>query len=242
MDWATQCAAVIPCLNEERTIGILVSSIRAILPVVIVIDDGSTDQTGERAAQAGAEVIRNHTPQGKGAALQAGWHRAKTKVFAGPCLMDGDGQHAPNDIPAFFRCVERTNATLVIGNRMSNPGGMPWVRQRVNRWMSHRLSVALGQSLPDSQSGFRLMSLEAWSRLVIESAHFEIESEILAAFIGAGCKVEFVPIEVIYKEERSKIHIIDDTVRWFRWWHGRRKGSQTATAPRQRERFRDAEA
>ena len=99
---------------------------------------------------------------------------------------------------------------------------MPLVRRVVNRWMSKRISTAAGRPLPDTQCGFRLMTLEAWRSLRIQAAHFEIESEVLLAFIAAGYKVEFVPIRVIYKKEQSKIHPVRDTVRWFRWWRRRR--------------------
>ena len=72
--------------------------------------------------------------------------------------------------------------------------------------------------MPDSQCGFRLINLEAWSKLRIRANHFEIESETLLAFIRAGYQVEFVPIRVIYKKEQSKIHPVWDTLRWFKWW------------------------
>jgi len=75
-----------------------------------------------------------------------------------------------------------------------------------------------GQLLPDSQCGFRLMNLEAWSSLAINASRFEIESDVLLAFVAAGHKVEFVPIHVLYKSEQSKIHPLWDTVRWFKWW------------------------
>jgi hypothetical protein len=87
----------------------------------------------------------------------------------------------------------------------------------VNRWMSRQLSRIAGLSLPDSQCGFRLVNLEAWAVLPIQTQHFEIESEVLLAFISAGHRVEFVPIRVIYKNEQSKIHPLHDAIRWFRW-------------------------
>jgi len=95
---------------------------------------------------------------------------------------------------------------------------MPWVRRWVNRWMSRRISKAAGQEMPDSQCGFRLMNLEAWSRIPITASRFEVESEMLLKFARAGQVIRFVPIRVIYKNEKSKIHPLQDTVRWFRWW------------------------
>ena len=223
MNWTTRCAAVIPCLNEARNIAEVVTSVRRLAPNVFVIDDGSQDDTGALAKKAGAEVLRHEVPRGKGAALQTGWEYAQRRGFRWALTMDGDGQHAANDVTKFFEAAERTGTELVVGNRMGNPKGMPRVRRWVNRFMSERISALAGMSLPDSQCGFRLMNLETWSRLPVEAAHFEIESDVLLAFARQGCGIEFVPIEVIYKSEQSKIHPVRDTVRWIRWWRRARR-------------------
>ena len=169
------------------------------------------------AAEAGAEVIRHDSPQGKGAALRAGWRRAVERGVAWALSMDGDGQHAAADIATFLTSAELGGAALVVGNRMSNADAMPWLRRQVNRWMSRRLSRVAGAELPDSQCGFRLMRLDVWRRLELHTTHFEIESEVLLAFVAAGQPVEFVPIQVIYKSEQSKISPWRDAWRWFRW-------------------------
>ena len=205
-------------MNEAPTIESLVTGIRAYLPAVIVVDDGSSDQTASLAARGGAEVIRHERSQGKGAALATGWNQARARGFAWVLSMDGDGQHAPSDIPAFLGCAARTGAMLIVGNRMDNPAGMPWLRRCVNRWMSRRISRLTGRSLPDTQCGFRLMRLDVWSRIHVQADHFEIESELLCKFIAAGEPIEFVRVSVIYGDERSKIQPVRDTRRWFRWW------------------------
>lgn len=218
MNWTTQCAVVIPCLNEASHIAAVVTSAQRHVSAVFVIDDGSQDDTGAIAKKLGAEVLRHEHPRGKGAALQTGWMHAKQKGFRWALTMDGDGQHYADDISKFFESAERTDADLVVGNRMANPAGMPRLRFLVNRWMSERISSLTGTSLPDSQCGFRLMNLETWSKLPVNAAHFEIESDVLLAFAIHKCPIEFVPIEVIYKTEQSKIHPARDTVRWLRWW------------------------
>jgi Glycosyltransferases involved in cell wall biogenesis len=222
MNWLATCAVIIPCLNEARTIGALVQSVRAQLPTVIVVDDGSSDATSQTAKAAGAVVVQNESPRGKGAALQQGWTLARTRGFEWVLTMDGDGQHSPADIPALLDCAGRTDADLVIGNRMHAPEKMPFVRRVVNRWMSRRISRRIGMNLPDSQSGFRLIRLSAIAQTPLSSNHFEIESELLLKFARAGRCIEFVPIQVIYKSEQSKIHPVRDTVRWLRWWKSTR--------------------
>jgi hypothetical protein len=94
---------------------------------------------------------------------------------------------------------------------------MPWLRRLVNRWMSHQLSRRAALGLPDSQCGFRLLRLEAWAQLQIESQHFEVESETLLAFVAAGFRVGFVPVPVIAAPRPSRVHVLPDTLRWFRW-------------------------
>jgi glycosyltransferase involved in cell wall biosynthesis len=219
-----QCAAVIPCLNEEAAIASLVRAVRGHLPAVLVVDDGSHDRTATLAEQAGALVLSHARTRGKGAALQTGCREALKRGFSWALLMDGDGQHSPDDIRALFECAHRTSAQLVAGNRMTDPARMPLVRRWVNRWMSARLSRAAGRYLPDSQCGFRLMSLKAWSALPLRTTHFEVESEVLLGFVAAGHAVEFVPVQTIYKDEQSKIHPLRDTLRWFRWWRGQASG------------------
>lgn len=209
---------VIPCVNEARTISALVLAIRKVLPQVIVVDDGSADETGALAAKAGAEVIRREDKHGKGAALNAGWRRARERGFRWVLTMDGDGQHATEDIAVLLAAAGQGNADLIVGNRMANAERMPWLRRRVNQWLSRRLSRAAGMDLPDSQCGFRLMRLSAWSTLSLKTEHFEVESEVLLGFAARKYTVKFVPVQVIYGKESSKIHPLRDTVRWFKWW------------------------
>lgn len=213
-----ECAVVIPCFNEALTIGSLVTALRSLSHPVIVVSDGSTDDTARVAQEAGATVLSHERCQGKGAALLTGWSHAAQLGFRWSICMDGDGQHLPSDIDPFLVKARETGAALILGNRMSQPEGMPWLRQFVNRWMSRRLSKLAGKEFPDTQCGFRLLDLRFWSRHSWRNLHFEIESELLMAFARQGYLIESVPIQVVYKNEVSKIHPVMDTLRWFRWW------------------------
>ncbi len=226
MDWSAQCAVVIPCLNEARSIASVVEQCRRHLPTVIVIDDGSIDDTGKQAARAGARVIRHDRPIGKGAALEAGWSTARRAGFSWALTLDGDGQHSPEDIPLFLSRAGESQARLIIGNRMAHPARMPFVRRLVNRWVSRKLSAAAGRNFPDALCGFRLVHLPSWSRMLLTTKNFEVESELLMAFHDAGHAVEFVPVRLIYSGERSKIRPLQDTRRWFRWFRNYRDGSR----------------
>jgi glycosyltransferase involved in cell wall biosynthesis len=190
---------------------------------VIVVDDGSSDQTSRAAEQSEATVIRHSKTLGKGAALASGFRHARARGFQWALMLDGDGQHLPSDAPLLLQAAEESGAQLVVGNRMADTSPMPWLRKKVNQWMSRELSRIAGRELPDSQCGFRLMHLETWASLELTTSHFEIESELLLACVLAGHLVEFVPIHTVYQGETSRIHPVRDGVRWFRWWWGIRK-------------------
>ena len=221
MDWSARCAVVIPCLNEAGTIASIVAQCRRRLPTVFVIDDGSSDDTAREADQAGARVLRHDRPRGKGVALEFGWGAAHQAGFAWAMTLDGDGQHSPNDIPIFLTHASATEAKLVIGNRMASAARMPFVRRLVNRWVSRQLSKAAGKEFPDALCGFRLVNLPAWSGMKLRTKNFEVESELLMAFHDAGHAIDFIPVQLLYQDERSKIHPVRDTVRWLRWYRGR---------------------
>lgn len=233
MDWPSQCAAAIPCLNEAEHIAVVVRGVRLYLPTVFVVDDGSTDGTAQAAEAAGAQVLRHATCRGKGAALATVWAEARRRGFRWALCLDGDGQHDPADIPAMLVRAAQTGAELVVGNRFHNGhANVPWMRRAANRWMSRQLSRLAGTSLPDTQCGFRLLDLELHRRLDLATQHFEIESELLIAALAARAYVEFVPIRAIYKAGPSKIEPVTDTWRWWRWWRQMNgaRGRQVALA------------
>lgn len=210
--------AVIPCFNESPTIGPLVAQLRQYLDVIVVVDDGSTDETAIKAKDAGAIILRHDRNRGKGAALQSGLTHLHNLGCEWAATLDGDGQHLPADLPALLECAEQTGALLVIGNRMRNAEAMSWLRRFVNRWMSMQLSRCAGRALPDTQSGFRLIHLKAWTDLRLSAQRFEVESEMLMAFLGAEYPVEFVPIRTTPAARKSRIRPVADSLRWWRWW------------------------
>jgi glycosyltransferase involved in cell wall biosynthesis len=218
MDWSRRCAAVIPCFNEAAGIAEIVMHVRLHLPTAIVVDDGSTDDTATRAVAAGGEVLRHPANLGKGAALRTGFDHVRASGFAWALILDGDGQHSPEDIPTFFACAEKTGADLVIGDRLGTSEKMPKLRRFVNHWMTERLSNLCGRPLADSQCGFRLVRLCKWAELPLHTNHFEVESELLVEFVRAGGVVEFVPVQTLYHAGSSKIAPVVDTWRWLRWW------------------------
>jgi glycosyltransferase involved in cell wall biosynthesis len=217
MDWRQECLVVLPCFNEEHGLSVLLPRLVKLLPHVLVVDDGSTDRTRQIAHEQGAAVLPLPSNQGKGTALRHGLEQARLRGFTWVLVMDGDGQHSPEDIQDFLNLAEKDSPDLIIGNRMVHCDNMPWVRHWTNRYLSYRISSLVGQTLPDTQCGFRLIRLSALEGLNLSTTGFEIESEILTQMAMVGCRIAFVPIATIYKEEQSKIHPVRDSLRWFRW-------------------------
>jgi glycosyltransferase involved in cell wall biosynthesis len=213
---AVNCGALIPCHNEAAMLGAVVGRLRSVLPRVLVVDDGSRDGSAALAAAAGAQVIRHPNRLGKGAALATGWAAAAVAGWEWVLMLDGDGQHAPEDAAALLAAAG-PGVPLVIGNRLQTPDGMPWPRRATNVWLSRRVSRLAGVPLPDSQSGFRLAHLPTLLRLGLGTRHFEIESEMCVAFARRGHRIAFVPVTTRYGAERSKISPLVDACRWWRW-------------------------
>lgn len=200
----------------------VVRAARVYLPTVVVVDDGSADGTAAAAQAAGAMVVRHDVNRGKGAALATGCQQALAWQRQWVLCLDGDGQHDPREMPAFFVRAVQTQADLVIGNRFHNGDpAMSALRRVVNRWMSRRLSTRAGRPLPDTQCGYRLVRLALWERLTLGTRHFEIESELLLAALEAEARIEFIPIKTLPTGGGpSKIRPITDAWRWAKWWWG----------------------
>ena len=209
---------LIPAYREEQRIGAVVREVRDYCPAVVVIDDGSPDDTAKAAAEAGAVVLEHVHNQGKGAALQTGFDHARAQGCDLAITMDADGQHAPSDIPAFLAAYERTHSPVLVGNRMNNVAAMPPLRRFVNRFMSDLLSRVMGQHVPDTQCGYRLYHRSAFPEgpYDADSRRFAAESEILLRLALQGRKIGAVAIQTIYGDEKSKVNPFTDTFRFFR--------------------------
>jgi len=225
---ADRFCVVVPAYEEEGRIGEVVRGILGHCPHVIVVDDGSSDGTANEARRAGAEVLQHETNRGKGVALDTAFRQARRQGFECVITMDADGQHDPSDIPAFLEAYDTEGAAVVIGNRMADPRGMPFIRRLTNRFMSRMLSREMGQSVPDTQNGYRLYRCDVLQCVSVASGGYAAESEILLELADAGIRMCAVPIRVIYRDEKSKINPVRDSVRFFRmlreYRRKRRKG------------------
>jgi glycosyltransferase involved in cell wall biosynthesis len=190
--------ALIPAYNLDRTIAQVVAGAREWLEHVVVVDDGSGDETARHARLSGAVVIRIPDNRGKGWALRRGFDHVLEGDWEGVITLDGDLQHDPRDIPAIVETHERTGADIVIGSRMSDPAQIPPVRYWTNRVGVFCISWAAGQPLEDTQSGFRFYSRRALESIPLRTTRYDTETEITIKAGLLGMKIACVPIKTIY--------------------------------------------
>jgi glycosyltransferase involved in cell wall biosynthesis len=197
--------ALIPGYDEAPRIGPVVEATVRHLPV-IVVDDGSSDGTAEVARTAGATVVEQRPNRGKGAALRTGFRRALDDGAEAILTLDADGQHDPDEIPAFLAAWDAPGrqADLVIGRR--NFRAMPPLRRLSNVLGGRAFSWAVGRDIPDNQSGYRLVSRElAEATLASDESGFAFEVEQITTCIRMGGSIAWVPIRTIYAGAPSHI-------------------------------------
>ena len=208
---------IIPTYNESKAIAGLINQIRKLGLKVIIIDDGSKDDTVKIAASSGAEVLRNESNVGKGASLIKGYNFAFAQGFDAVISMDGDGQHSCSDIQAFIQKAEVSQSAVIVGNRMVMIKEMPALRVITNRFMSALISLIVKQQIPDTQCGFRLVRKEVLAQMDLSTSKYETESEVLIRAARLGFKIESIPVKTIYTGQKSQINPLIDTLRFLRF-------------------------
>jgi UDP-N-acetylglucosamine---dolichyl-phosphate N-acetylglucosaminyltransferase len=215
-----EIVALIPAYNEVAYITDVVAGVLKHVPAVVV-DDGSTDKTGAAAALAGAKVLVHQVNQGKGKALNTGFDYAVERGVAAAITIDADGQHDPEEIPRFIAAYRAGMGDLIIGQRDFSQ--MPTKNQFGNRTGTWLLGMAMGQPIPDNQSGYRLHSREVMRTVRPTTSRFEAEVEILLRAQMAGFRIAWVPIKTIYNDKVSHFRPIRDSALFLRmvWRIGR---------------------
>ena len=213
--------ALIPAWNEATRIGPVVEATRAYLPV-LVVDDGSQDDTSATSEAAGATVVRHPRNQGKGVALMTGFAWALERGYEAVLTLDADGQHDPSEIPRFLAAYVAGAGDLIIGRRDFRQ--MPFPRRYTNSLFgSWLLSLALRTRIHDSQSGYRLYSRHLLEKLDLMSTGFDLEVEVIVQAVCQGVRIGWVDVRTIYGVgEVSYFHPVRDSARfgrmlWYAW-------------------------
>lgn len=197
--------ALIPAFDEDRFIASVVLKARRFVDQVVVVDDGSHDDTALLAEQAGATVIRQPHNQGKAAALNVGFEAARKLKAHVVVLLDGDGQHDPNDIPALIAPIAEGQADIVVGSRfLGVASNTPQWRVMGQHALNLATNVASGISLTDSQNGFRALSGRALEHLIFRTRGFSVESEMQFLIAEHDLTVHEVPVVVNYDEKPKR--------------------------------------
>lgn len=192
---------VVPAYNEGQAIGEVIRRIRACgHERIVVVDDGSSDDTGEQARRAGALVVRHLVNRGVGGAWGTGIEAALRLGADVVVTMDADGQHDPGDIPRLLAPIERGEADVVVGSRMLDARGMPLSRRAANRIGTAITGLLFGVRTTDSQSGMRALSRAAAARMRLTTSGMEVCSEMMAEVARLGLRCVDAPIRVIYTD------------------------------------------
>jgi len=197
--------AAIPCFNEQRCIGSVVVMTKKFVDSVIVIDDGSTDATAEVAAEAGATVHKHDQNRGYGAAIRSALEKGRQLGADVLVVLDGDGQHDPRDIPSLVKPLLEGEADVVVGSRfLGESMRPPFYRRLGQRILTFITNLGSGQTISDSQSGFRAYSSKALRELNLTESGMSASSEIQFAISKCGLRVADVSIHVSYLDRAKR--------------------------------------
>lgn len=197
-----RATVVVPVYNEAPVLGSILTEVKEIKGgySVVVVDDGSTDGSGDIARKAGATVVRHRYNLGLGAALATGLAAAKRLGTHAAVTFDADGQHKVSDLMAVLAPVLDGKADVVIGTRLRNPKGMPITRQLLNRLANYFTWFLFGVWTTDSQSGLRAFSRHALSAVDLRTHRMEASTELFGEIRKHGLRFAEVPITPIYTE------------------------------------------
>jgi len=206
--------ALIPAYNEARRVSTVVTTACQYLPV-LVVDDGSTDDTAAVATLSGATVLSQRPNQGKGVALKTGFLKAIAEGYAAVLTLDADGQHDPAEIPKFLQAYQEQEVDLIIGARDFSQ--IPPVRRVANTLGRWSFSWAVGRPVQDNQSGYRLISRRLMEAMLASQEHgFQFEVEMIVVCVQKGYALDWVPIRTIYTGESSHIQPLQHVVEFTR--------------------------
>jgi len=197
--------AGMPAYNEGNYIGTMVLNTRQYVDEVIVVNDGSTDNTAEIARLAGAEVVQHAKNRGYGAAIQSIFAEARKKDPDILVILDADAQHDPREIPNIIKPI-RDGYDFVIGSRRKQSGRIPLYRRFGQRLILRSVNVLSRNRLTDSECGFRAFSRKAIATLDLRENGMAVSAETVAEAIRRNLKVTEVPISVKYNKDSSTLN------------------------------------
>jgi len=213
-----RCCVIIPTYNNHKTIKSVIDQVLVYTKNIIIVNDGSTDNTPEILKEYNnLKLINLSKNKGKGNALRIGFKCAEKLKYKFAITIDSDGQHFPNDIPVFINALENeiNKNVLLIGARDMNQKGVPKKSNFGNKFSNYWFWVETGINLEDTQSGFRLYPLLAIKDISFMTTKFEFEIEVIVKAAWKGIQVKNIPIRVLYKKNDHVSHFrpVEDFIR-----------------------------
>jgi glycosyltransferase involved in cell wall biosynthesis len=203
-----------PAYNEAKYIGSIVLQARRYADEVIVVDDGSTDQTVSIARLAGATVVKHEHNQGYGRTIQTLLNEAKQRDADILVVLDADSQHNPDEIPRLVEGITG-GADIVIGSREMQKNRIAGYRRLGQKFLSRMTGIASRKRLTDTESGFRAYSRKAMTTLELKETGMAISSEIISEAASKGLEIAEVPISVAYTGDGSTLNPVKHGVGVF---------------------------
>ena len=212
--------ALVPAWNEAQRVGPVLSELTDHF-LVLVVDDGSTDETTSVARELGCEVIEHGQNRGKGVALKTGFEWALRNDYDAVLTIDADGQHDPTEASRFVQAFERREGDLIIGRRDFSQ--MPFIRRLGNSTGSWLLSRVLQVKIYDNQSGYRLHTRRLLENLDLKRPGFEFEVDVVAQAVVKRLPIGWVDIRTIYSvDKKSYYHPVKDSIKFLEMvWQAR---------------------
>ena len=211
-------AIIIPAYNASATLGELISQLSDYVSPkdIVVIDDGSMDDTYKVAKDLDVTVIQHEKNKGKGIALKTGFSYCLENNYSGVITIDADLQHNPKFVKDFLEMAQDSRYDILIGTRKMNLKIMPSDRYLTNKLSSIIISILSGKTIYDSQSGYRWISRDVLKKIKLSSKKYDLESEILIKAGRADFKIGEVEISTIYQKGKSFINPFIDTGRFIK--------------------------
>jgi glycosyltransferase involved in cell wall biosynthesis len=214
---------LIPAYNEEKYITNVLDECCQHGYDVLVVDDGSTDNTVEKIKKTMTDknlkinLVEHGINKGKGEALKSGFDFAVKQNYSGVITIDADGQHKVSEISDFLEIIRKENPDIIVGSRFNDTKGMPFIRLATNIFTSWLISSIAGKKINDVQSGFRYIGSGVLKNINLETKNFDTEPEILLKASWMNYKIKNVPISTIYhKDFVSHVHPVKDTIKFFK--------------------------
>lgn len=214
-----QCCVLIATYNNAATLGNVISEVLEYTSNIIIVNDGSTDNTLEilEAYKNQISLISYKQNQGKGWALRQGFKKARELNYINCISIDSDAQHFPSDLPKFIDKLEQSQkATLVLGNRNMNQEGIPSKSSFGNRFSNFWFWVETGKKQPDTQTGYRLYPISEYDDINFRTRKFEFEIEVLIRSAWRDIDIETVDVEVKYFEGDERVSHFRPFMDFFR--------------------------